>query len=257
MSNELAKTEDSFSNQLTTSLQSVKNALPSELNITRFVQNAVALLNDNPTLTTFAQKYGTMQIKQGLMKSAYLGLDAINKECYLIPYGNQLNFMIDYRGNVKLAKKYSIRPIKDIYAKIVREGDNFEEKIINGEPTLDFSPKPFNTGKIIGAFAVCLYKDGGMIYDTMSLEELENTRSASKAKNSPAWQKFTGEMYKKTVLHRLCKHIELEFDNPEQTTLFREDVELETDTQKIVEAEIEENANKIEFEFVDGEIVEE
>lgn len=254
MSNELMA-KDSFSTQLTTSLMDVKDALPKELNIPRFVQNAVALLNDNNTLMSFAQKYGTAQIKQGIMKSAYLGLDAINKECYLIPYGSQLNFMIDYRGNVKLAKKYSIRPIKDIYAKIVREGDEIIEKVVNGEPTLDFTPKPFNDGKIIGAFAVCLYKDGGMIYDTMSIKELENTRSASKAKNSPAWEKFTGEMYKKTVLHRLCKHIELEFDNPQQKELFGEDVAIETDTQKVVEREIEDNANTVEF--IDGEIVEE
>ena len=160
--------------------------------------------------------------------------------------------MIDYRGNVKLAKKYSIRPIKDIYAKIVREGDDFNERVMGGEPTIYFNPKPFNDGKIIGAFAVCQFKDGGMVYDTMSVKELENTRSASKAKNSPAWQKFTGEMYKKTVLHRLCKHIELEFDNPEQTTLFREDVEIETDTQKLVENEIEVNANTVEFEIEEG-----
>ena len=256
MSNELANRE-SFSTQLSTSLIDVKEALPKDLSIPRFVQNAVALLNDNPTLTQFAQKYGTTQIKQGLMKAAYLGLDFINKECYLIPFANQISFMIDYRGNIKLAKKYSIIPIKDIYAKIVREGDNFEEKIVNGEPTIDFTPKPFNDGKIIGAFAVCLYKDGGMVYDTMSIKDLENTRSASKSKNSPAWQKFTGEMYKKTVLHRLCKHIELEFDTPQQSELFVEDVAIETDTQKLVEREIEENANAVEFEFVDGEIVEE
>lgn len=252
MSNEK---KDSFSEQLTTSLTVVKDALPKELNIQRFVQNAVALLNDNQTLMEFAKKHGTSQIKQGLMKSAYLGLDAINKECYLIPYGNQLNFMIDYRGNVKLAKKYSIRPIKDIYAKIVREGDDFNERVMGGEPTIYFNPKPFNDGKIIGAFAVCLFKDGGMVFDTMSVKELENTRSASKAKNSPAWQKFTGEMYKKTVLHRLCKHIELEFDNPEQTTLFREDVEIETDTAKVVENEIETFGNS--EDFIDGEFTEE
>lgn len=254
MANEIVK-KDSFSEQLTTSLTVVKDALPKELNIQRFVQNAVALLNDNQTLKDFAMKHGTSQIKQCLMKAAYLGLDAINKECYLIPYGNQLNFMIDYRGNVKLAKKYSIRPIKDIYAKIVREGDDFNERVMGGEPTIYFNPKPFNDGKIIGAFAVCLFKDGGMVYDTMSLQELENTRSASKAKNSPAWQKFTGEMYKKTVLHRLCKHIELEFDNPEQTTLFREDVEIETDTQKLVENEIETFGNS--EDFIDGEFTEE
>ena len=257
MANEIAKKSD-FEISLQTSLASVKDALPAELNVSRFVQNAVAFLNGNDALIDFNKKYGSAQIKQGLMKGAFLGLDAMNKECYLIPYGNQLNFMIDYRGNVKLAKKYSIRPIKDIYAKLVRKGDEFEEVIVNGEPSLNFKPLPFNNEEIVGAFAVCLYKDGGMVYDTMSIADLENTRKSSKASNSPAWKNFTGEMYKKTVLHRLCKHIELEFDNPNQRELFSEDVEIETDTRKIVEAEIEENANSVDFaDVIDVEVVEE
>lgn len=240
---------ENFSLALTTSLDEVSEALPKDFNKARFVQNAVALLNDNDQLKKFAMENGTSQIKAGMLKGAYLGLDFMSKEAYLIPYGKQLNFMLDYRGSVKLSKKYSMRPIKDIYAKLVREGDEFEEKIVNGEPSIDFKPKAFNDGKIIGAFAVCLYKDGGMIYDTMSLDDLENTRKSSKSSNSPAWKNFTGEMYKKTVLHRLCKHIELDFDSPEQYQYFNEDMEIAT-TEEQVANEIKENANKVEFDDV-------
>lgn len=243
--NEVAKAEkQSFSVMLTDKLESVKEALPQDFNKARFVQNAIALLNDNPQL----QKYSQSQLMAGLMKGAYLGLDFYSRECYLIPYGDQLNYQTDYRGAKKLAKKYSIRPIKDIYAKLVREGDEFEEVIINGEQGINFKPKPFNDGNIIGAFAVCLYQDGGLVYDTMSLADLENTRKSSKASNSPAWKNFTGEMYKKTVLRRLCKHIELDFESPAQRSAFTAGMEIETDTEKIVEAEISENANKVEFD---------
>ena len=241
--------KQSFSVALTDKLDSVKEALPQDFNKARFVQNALALLNDNPSL----QKYSQPQLMAGLLKGAYLGLDFYSKECYLIPYGDQLNYQTDYRGAKKLAKKYSIRPIKDIYAKLVHEGDEFEEAIVNGEQGINFKPKPFNDGKIIGAFAVCLYADGGMQYDTMSLADLENTRKSSKASNSPAWKNFTGEMYKKTVLHRLCKHIELDFENPTQRNAFMAGMEIETDTEKIVEAEIAENANQIPFP--DAEVV--
>lgn len=233
-----------FSVMLADKLDNVSEALPKDFNKARFVQNALALINDNPQL----QKYSQPQLMTGLMKGAYLGLDFYSKECYLVPYGNQLNYQTDYRGAKKLAKKYSIRPIKDIYAKLVREGDTFEEKIINGEQTFDFKPLAFNDGKIIGAFAVCLYADGGMQYDTMSLADLENTRKSSKASNSPAWKNFTGEMYKKTVLHRLCKHIELDFENPTQQNTFMAGMELETDQQKLAEVEIAENANMVDFE---------
>jgi recombination protein RecT len=238
-----------FSMALSEKLDSVNDALPKDFNKARFVQNAIALLNDNADL----QKYNQSQIMAGLLKGSYLGLDFISKECYLVPYGNNLNYQTSYIGAVKLAKKYSIRPIKDIYAKLVREGDDFDEFIRDGEPSINFTPKPFNDGAIIGAFAVCLFADGGMTYDTMSLADLENTRKSSKAQNSPAWKSFTGEMYKKTVLHRLCKHIELDFENPTQQTAFNAGMEIETDTEKIVEAEIIENANKEDFVVADVE----
>ncbi len=238
------KRELTFSDNLRNELTSVQDALPKDFNKERFVQNALALLNDNPNIA----KYGQAQIIGGLMKGAYLGLDFYSKECYLVPYNNQLNYQTDYRGAKKLAKKYAIRPVKDIYAKLVHEGDLFEESIEVGNQTFVFKPKAFNDGKIIGAFAVCLYTDGGMQYETMSLADLENTRKASKASNSPAWKNFTGEMYKKTVLHRLCKHIELDFENPTQQNMFLSGMEIETDLQKLAENDIEQNANSVDFD---------
>ena len=246
------KKPQSFSEVLTTSLVEVKDALPQDFNITRFVQNSVALLNENEQLSKFAQTYGTGQIKQGLMRGSYLGLDFMSKEAYLIPYGNKLNFMVDYRGSKKLAKKYSIRPIKDIYAKVVRQGDVFEETIVAGKPTINFTPKPFNDGAIIGAFACVLYKDGGMEYDTMTLKELENTRRHSKASNSMAWKDFTGEMYKKTVLHRLCKHIEIDFENANQRQIFNDDAVLSNESEKTEVPDIDDVIEVVDGEVVDG-----
>lgn len=254
MANEVAEKKETFSVALMNNLDEVSDALPIGFNKTRFVQNAVALLNENDTLQDFAKSYGTSQIKAGMLKGAYLGLDFMNKEAYLIPYKNQLNFMIDYRGSVKLCKKYAIRPIKDIYAKIVKKGDDFEESIINGMPTINYKPLPFNDNETIGAFAVCLFEDGGMQYDVMSLKELENTRKSSKASNSPAWTKFTDEMYKKTVLHRLCKHIEIDFASAEQRVLFDDDVAMETNPLEQRDMEVSENANT--EEFIDAEAVE-
>lgn len=239
---ETLATKDTFSVALTTQLDSIGAALPSGFNEQRFVQNALALLNDNPDLA----KYGKQQIILGLMKGATLGLDFLNHEAYLVPYGNKLQYQTSYVGSVKLAKKYSIRPIKDIYAKIVREGDEFEEVIVNGEQSINFKPKPFNDGKVVGAFAVCLFADGGIQYDTMSLVDLENTRAHSKAKNSPAWQQFTAEMYRKTVLKRLCKHIEIDFESADQRLVYDEESAVE-DVKDQVEDEIVQNANTEEF----------
>lgn len=256
--NEIAeKPKQTFSEMLTTSLNEVEEALPSTFNKTRFVQNAVALLNDNDTLKEYASKYGTGQIKLGLMKGAYLDLDFCQSEAYLIPYGKTLQFMPSYRGNVKTVKKYSIRPVLDVYAKLIREGDDFQETIVDGRPSITFKPKPLNEGKIVGAFAVCLFQDGGMVYDVMTLTELEQTRKASKMAGGVTWKNYTGEMYKKTVLHRLCKHIQIDFDNPKQMEYFNEDNKAEFEVEKPKKASMnsllkgEKEVEEVDVEIID------
>ena len=62
-------------------LVSIETALPKEFNKTRFVQNAIAVLNDKPELAKINQQ----MLIQGLVKGAYLGLDFLADECYLIP----------------------------------------------------------------------------------------------------------------------------------------------------------------------------
>lgn len=241
------KNELTFSQSLNNDLMEVKDALPKDFNTARFVNNAVSLLNDNTVLQDFIRANGTTQVKAGMMKAAYLGLDFMSKEAHLVPFGKTLNFMVDYRGAEKLVKKYSIKPVSVITSFIVRDGDDFEVSIVDNEPKINFRPKPFNSGKVVGACAYVTFTDGSIQYDTMSLEELENTRSHSKAKNSPAWTSFTNEMYRKTVLHRLCKHITLDFESAEQLKTFNEDSEIETDPQEMAKADIEQNANSVDF----------
>lgn len=201
-----------FSQQLTDKLVSVESALPKDFNRERFVQNCLAVMNENPQLA----KINAAHTIQGLLKGAYLGLDFLNRECYLIPYGNSVQFQTDYKGEVKFTKKYSIRKIKDIYAKVVRTGDEFTEEIVDGMPSIDFKPLPFNDAEIIGAFAIVLYQDGGMAYEVMSVKDINAVRNNySKASQSKAWKNSFDEMCKKTVLRRLCKHIETDFESVE------------------------------------------
>lgn len=234
--------------QLEHFLQEKSAALPKDFNETRFLQNCMTVLQDTKDI----EKMTPVSIARTMLKGAFLGLDFFNRECYAIPYGTQLNFQTDYKGEIKLSKKYSINPIKDIYAKVVREGDYFEEKITDGIQSIDFKPKPFNDGEIIGAFAVCLYHDGSMIYETMSKAQIEKIRQDfSKQKNGLMWTKTPGEAYKKTVLRRLTKMIELDFDSQEQKRAYDEasGMEFEDEKKKPVE--------KSPFVDVDYEEVEE
>ena len=201
-----------YSELLSDKLVSVENALPKDFNKERFIQNCLAVMNETPQLA----QINPAQVVQGLLKGAYLGLDFLNRECYLIPYSNSVQFQTDYKGEVKFTKKYAVRKIRDIYAKVVRQGDSFTEEIIDGRPKIDFKPQPFNDGEIIGAFAVVLYQDGGMLYEAMSMKDINAVRdNYSKAAQSKAWKNSLDEMCKKTVLRRLCKHIDTDFESVE------------------------------------------
>lgn len=232
-------------------LEAKAAALPKDFNKTRFLQNSITVLQD----TKGIEKCNALSVARTMLKGAFLGLDFLNKECYAIPYGTSLQFQTDYKGEIKLAKKYSVSPIKDIYAKIVRVDDVFEEEVKEGQQYVNFKPIPFNDKEIIGAFAVCYYKDGSMIYDTMSKEEIEKTRkNYSKQPNGQSWTKSYGEMCKKTVLRRLCKMISLDFDSIEQKETWEDssDSEVKKENAKpknILDTEAYSNADAEEAEF--------
>ena len=210
-------------------LTSKQDAMPKDFNPTRFLQNCMTVLQDTKEI----EKCQPISIARTLLKGAFLGLDFFQKECYAIPYGNSLQFQTDYKGETKMAKKYSIRPILDIYAKVVREDDIFKESIVGGKQIINFNPVPFSNKPIVGAFAIVLYKDGGMEYDTMSTEQIESVKENYSKKGyktgeySKAWVISTGEMYKKTVLRRLTKKIEKDFDSIEQAQAYEESSDTE------------------------------
>lgn len=211
---------------LTKKLTENKEALPAGFNQQRFILNCIAVIQDmmkDNKKKEQLEKINPETIPVCLAKAAYLGLDFFNGECYAIPYGGNLTFQTDYKGEIKLCKRYSKNKIKDIFAKVVRQGDFFMEEVDGGKQNVQYRPKPFSNEQMIGAFAIVVFEDGSMMYDTMSSEDIENVRNTySKMKDSQAWKSSTGEMYKKTVLRRLCKLIDLDFDNIEQQKAYED-----------------------------------
>ena len=201
-------------------------AMPEGFNKDRFVLNCITLIRDmlkDKKKRDNLDGISADSIALCMIKGAFLGLDFLSGECYAIPYGKEMNFQTDYKGEIKVCKKHSIQPIKDIFAKVVREGDLYDEGVDDGKQKLTFKPLPFNNGKMIGAFAIVTFTDGSMLYESMSAEEIENVRqNYSKAKDSDAWKKSSGEMYRKTVIRRLSKYIEKDFDKVEQLMAYDE-----------------------------------
>jgi recombination protein RecT len=220
-------------NNLITLMNKKKDALPSDLNQTRFIQNAMTVLMD----TRDIEQCEPVEIARCLLKGAFLGLDFFNRECYVILYNQKQQngtfkkvptFQTDYKGEEKLVKKYGDPRPKELYAKLIREGDAFIEEIREGRQVINFKPKPLNNGEIVGAFAVALFPDDTMIYESMTKKEIEHIKvTYAKPKSRGTWDDSPGEMYRKTVSRRLCKHITKNFDSIEQAKAFEDGAHVE------------------------------
>lgn len=257
----------SVNTKLTEMLETEKNALPQGFNTLRFKQNVLTVLN---TVDLANMKGKEFNLVKCIMKGAYLDLDFANNECYVITYDGTPKFMTDYKGETKLCRKFSAKPIKDIYAKLVKIDDYFEEGVDHGQPYINFKPIPFNNNDIIGVFAVVFYENGAMEYESMSYSDVEYIRdtfskkSKKTGKFSDAWVKSFGEMAKKTVLRRLCKHINIDFDNIEQLQAWEDGSDMDFKDKKIdeppseksdLEKELQKNG-EINKDIVDAEFKE-
>ena len=176
-------------------------ALPGVMTPARFTRIATTALTANPKLgeCTPASFFGA------LLSAAQLGLEPNTslQQAYLIPYGNQCQFQIGYRGYIALAHRSG--DLKSIEAHVVYENDYFDYAY-GLEPKLEHKPAMNNRGGAICVYAVYKLKSGGHGYEVMSVEDINRHRAQfSKAKNSP-WDTNWEEMAKKTVVKKVLKY---------------------------------------------------
>lgn len=235
--NDVATKEQSFldniSRDLTSRLINESSAVGGTFNTQRFIMNSIEAVRQCKLID---KPVSPAQVANGLMKGAYLHLDFFQGECYLIYYRDRgLTFQTDYKGEVKLAKLHSVKPVYEIYAEVVREGDEYEKVIFQSNRTINHRPKRFNNGNIEGAYAVVRYCDGSTDMVDISVEDIETIRKTySKAPNSGAWTNRYVEMCKKTALRLLCKNIQLDFTK-EQFEAYQEGGDCEFNKDVVVE----------------------
>lgn len=204
-------------------------ALPSVLTPERFTRMALTALTKTPKLG----QCSPASFMAAMLEAAQLGLEPNTPlgQAYLIPYGNNCQFQIGYKGLIDLAHRSE--ELKSIEAHEVCENDIFEFEF-GLNPKLIHKPAITNRGKVIWYYAVYHLVNGGYGFEVMSREDVEaHARKYSKTFNNGPWQTEFDEMAKKTVLKKVLKYAPLKSDFVRGVT-------------------IDETSNKVEFE--DGEV---
>lgn len=183
-------------------------ALPAVMTPERFTRIALTAFSTNPGLQhcDFDSFIGAM------LQAAQLGLEPNTPlgQAYLIPYGNQCQFQLGYKGLLDLAWRSG--EITDISAHEVYENDGFEYEL-GLTPKLVHKPALRNRGQIVGYYAVFHTKSGGYGVEVMSKEDVEKfAKAKSKAYSSGPWKTDFDAMAKKTVVKRVLKYAPLKSD---------------------------------------------
>lgn len=155
--------------------------------------------------------------KQALTEYIVQGLDASKNQAYFIPYGNKMQMMRSYFGDVAVTKSTGL--VTDVYAIVIYEGDEiitgFDEY---GRDTLISHITKFENrdNPIKGAYAVAVGINGYKAYCFMTMKEIKASWNMTKAKTNNQFQNnFSQEAAKRTVIRRLVKMI---FNTSENTT---------------------------------------
>jgi len=189
--------------------EQIKSALPPHLSVEKFNRVAITVLQNSPDLL----KADRSSLFSAIMGAAQLGLlpDQQLGESYFTAFKDKVTLIIGYRGLLKLARQSG--ELSSIYAELVYEADEFSVKAGTDRSINHVPAWGSDRGKIIGAYAVGVFKDGFTQYELMSIADIEDIRKNAFSRNSGAWTGIGyGEMCRKTVLRRLLKYLPLSVD---------------------------------------------
>lgn len=183
-----------------------KLALPEHVSPEKFVRVVVTAVQTNPDL----KKANRESVLAAALKCAQDGLLPDGKEAALVCYGDKAQYLPMIAG--VLTKVRRSGELKSIGAHVVYENDTFlyvlgDEESIEHKPLLD-GPR----GKAKAVYAIAHTKDGGIYREVMSLEQVNQVRNVSRAKNNGPWVAWWDEMARKTVLRRLSKRLPMSTD---------------------------------------------
>ena len=216
----------------------VAKALPSVMTPERFTRIALTAVTNTPKLADCTPQ----SFIGAMMNAAQLGLEPNTPlgQAYLIPYGNQCQFQIGYKGLLDLA--YRSGEFKNITAETVYENDEFD--YAKGlDPYLKHKPAMKDRGEPICFYATFKLINGGEGFQVMSVDDVrKHAQKYSKTYKNGPWQTDFEAMAKKTVLKQLLKYA------PLKTDFARGIAQDET-----VKTEISEDMTLVKDEYVEAE----
>lgn len=193
-------------------------------------------------------------VYNALLDMVTQGLSPAKTQCYFIPYGNTVKLNRSYFGTMKVVKQ--LPEVKDIYAQIIFEGDEFEAENVDGRWKFVSHKSSWKNqdNPIEGAYCVIEKTDGEKILTIMTKKEID--KSWGQSRNGNVQKNFPQEMAKRTVINRAAKQF---FNTSDDNDLFIDAVNRTTENEFENERNVKDITPSEPVETLDaimGEVVE-
>lgn len=206
MANELTLLQKDITDNIARKLDELKKdgglSIPANYNPANALKSAFFEMT-NSASGNLLEKCSRESIANSLLNMAIQGLSPAKKQCYFVPYGQNLSMQRSYFGTQKVVK--SLTNVDDIWATVIYDGDEFEIEIEGGRERIAKHTTSFlnRDNDIIGAYCIIKKTDGEEVLTVMTRKEIE--ASWSQSKNKSVQNKFPQEMAKRTVINRAAK----------------------------------------------------
>lgn len=187
--------------------------LPPNVSIDRFVRVISNAAIRNPDLN---KAYPPSLFSEAAL-CAQDGLLPDDRDAFLSTFYNSREKRVEvkYIPMIQGVTKILLRSgeILTLGSNIVHENDEFDHYFEDGEERIFHRPTmKGDPGAMIGAYAFATLKNGGRFFQYMTAFEINAIRKISRQSSNERgpWVQHTGQMWKKTVFHRLARTLPLD-----------------------------------------------
>jgi recombination protein RecT len=190
--------------------QEIAKALPGHITADKFIRTAMTAV----ALTRNIEKANAGSLLAACSKAAADGLILDGREAALVvDYNGDVQYRPMMRGLLKLA--YNSGQISKISVQIVCQADEFEYILGDDERIVHKVNMRQPRGEAYAVYATATLKDGAVIREVMTTEQINKIMArsdaykafkAGKIKSTP-WSTDWEEMARKTVFRRLSKYL--------------------------------------------------
>lgn len=211
------------------------SALTEGFNKKRFIRNAMNLMFDPMANKIDWSKLKKEEVLKCLLDGAKYDLE-YGREFHIIPRWNSnlkrkcATEMIDYKGYIKIMKKFSIEPIKNIVVGCVFKGDVFEVDMF-AYPPIKHKMMFQSDGKdnVTHAYCCIIYNNGSYDPEVLTRKQLDDIEATSKDDTKTFWGTWYTEMAKKSAIRRIQKRVPLEFPDSDMQKAWRDEISSDSD----------------------------